>query len=66
MQSINELEAFVSKLSDVEYAEFRDWFWKQDNEKWDDQIEKDVIDNKLANLANEALEDYKKGNFRKL
>jgi hypothetical protein len=66
MQKLEELEKSISKLSDNEYAEFRQWFWEHENERWDAQVEKDIIDNKLANLANEALEDYKKGKFKSL
>jgi hypothetical protein len=66
MQNVGELEISVSKLSDEEYAEFRDWFLNFENERWDKQLEKDIADNKLANLASEALEEYKKGNFKTL
>jgi hypothetical protein len=66
MQKLIELEKSVSKLPDDEYTEFREWFWQHENERWDTQLEKDIADNKLANLANEALEDYKKGNFKNL
>lgn len=66
MQKVSELEIYVSKLSDEEYAEFRDWFWNHENERWDAQLEKDISDNKLTNFANEAIEDYKKGNFKSL
>ncbi len=66
MKNVSELEISVSKLSDEEYAEFRDWFLNFESERWEKQLEKDIADNKLANIANEALEDYKKGNFKSL
>lgn len=65
MQKLNDLEKTVSKLSDDEYAEFRAWFREHENERWDKQIENDIASNKLTNLANEALENYKKGKFKK-
>jgi len=66
MEKLTALEASISKLSETEYAEFREWFLNYENERWDSQLEKDITDNKLANLASEALEDYKKGNFKDL
>lgn len=66
MQKLTELEKTVSKLSDEDYAEFRKWFLEYENERWDEQIEKDIAENKLANLASEALQDYKKGKFKSL
>ena len=66
MQNLSQLETSIERLSDDEYAAFREWFWKQDNERWDTQIEKDINSNKLANLASEALEEYTKGKFKAL
>lgn len=66
MQKLTDLEKTVSKLSDEEYAEFREWFWEHENERWDVQLERDIANKKLANLANEDLEDYKKGKFKSL
>ena len=66
MQKLTDSEKTVSKLSDDEYAEFREWFWEHENERWDVQLERDIANKKLANLANEALEDYKKGKFKSL
>ena len=66
MQKLTDLEKTVSKLSDEEYAEFREWFWEHENERWDVQLERDIDNKKLANFANEDLEDYKKGKFKSL
>ena len=66
MQKLTDLEKTVSKLSDEEYAEFREWFWEHENERWDVQLERVIANKKLANLANEDLEDYKKGKFKSL
>jgi hypothetical protein len=42
------------------------WFWEFENKKWDARIKKDISENKLANMANEALADYNKGKFKTL
>jgi hypothetical protein len=66
MQNLSQLETSIERLSDDEYAELREWFWQQENERWDNQLEKDISADKLANLANEALENYKNGKFKSL
>ncbi len=66
MQKLTEIETSVSKLSDTEYAKFREWFWEHENERWDIQLEKDVTDKKLEGLANKAVIDFKQGKFKQL
>ena len=66
MQSLSELETSVLKLSDVEYAEFRTWFWEHENERWDTQLEKDIKEKKLEDLANKAFEDFKQGKYKQI
>ncbi|MEP7256094.1 MAG: hypothetical protein ABI666_09965 [Ferruginibacter sp.] len=66
MAKLSEIENSVTKLSENEYEKFRAWFWNYENEKWDEKIEKDISANKLSNIANEAIADYKKGNSKML
>lgn len=66
MQKLTELETSVSKLSDIDYAKFRQWFWKHENERWDAQLENDVAEKRLDTLANKAIEDFKQGNYKLL
>ena len=66
MEKLTALETSVSKLSDKDYASFREWFWKQENERWDNKLEKDIADNKLESIAEKAVEDFKQGKFKKL
>ena len=66
MNSLSDIEQSVSQLTKDEFAKFRLWFWEFENKKWDDQIIKDISENKLANMANEALADYNKGKFKTL
>ena len=64
MNNLSDIEQSVSQLPENEFAKFRLWFWEFENKKWDDQIIKDISENKLANMANEALADYNKGKFK--
>ena len=66
MSNLSDIEQSVSKLADEEFARFRQWFLEFENNKWDLQIEQDINENKLSNMANEAVADYKKGKFKSL
>ena len=66
MNSLSDIEQSVSQLPDDDFARFRQWFMEFENKKWDWQIEQDINENKLSNMANEALADYKKGKFKSL
>ena len=66
METLQELENSVAALSTSDYKKFRDWFWKQENQKWDAKIESDIKDNKLEALAGKALQDFKDGRHSNL
>jgi len=66
MQNLNDLESSVLKLSDADYAEFRKWFLDYENERWDIQLEKDIKEKKLEDLANKAIENFKQGKYKKI
>ena len=66
MSNLSEIEQSVSLLPDEDFARFRQWFLEFENNKWDLQIEQDINENKLSNMANEAVADYKKGKFKSL
>ena len=36
------------------------------SKKWDLQAEQDINENKLSDIVNEAVADYKKGKFKSL
>jgi hypothetical protein len=64
--SVEELEKAVAKLPPEQFASFREWFESFVANEWDRQIERDAKIGKLDKLFDEALDDYRKGNFRKL
>ena len=66
MIKAKEVEKVVSKLHPKEFSKFRKWFEKFGAAKWDKQIEDDAKSGKLDKIANKALEDFKKGNFKQL
>ena len=63
---LKELEKAISNLSAEEYKEFREWFETYEAQQWDKQFEEDVEAGKLDAFAQEAIQDYKKGNYSEL
>ena len=66
MANVKELEKAISNLSAEEYKEFREWFETYEAQQWDKQFEEDVEAGKLDAFAQEAIQDYKKGNYSEL
>ena len=56
----------VKGLSEEELRAFRDWFADFDAEIWDRELEMDIKEGKLENLAAKALEDFRKGKCTEL
>jgi hypothetical protein len=63
---VEKVKKTIINLSSIEYIELRDWFIEYDNNEWDKQIEKDIRSGKLNPLAEEALKDYRNGNYDEL
>ena len=66
MNTLEEIEAAVSQLKAEELAIFRTWFAEFDAKAWDVQFEQDVASGRLDKLADEALEDLRKGRCTEL
>lgn len=59
-----EIETAVSQLSPAQLADFRTWFAEFEAQRWDQQLEADVAAGRLDALADEALQDLRKGRTR--
>ena len=66
MSTIEKIEAAILELSSEEFEQLRQWFFDLDYQRWDKKLEEDVEDGKLEALAEEAIAEYKAGNFRAL
>ena len=64
--SVDEIKKVITKLSDKDRAQLRDWWDELDAAAWDRQIERDIKAGKLDRLADEALAEHKAGLSRKL
>jgi hypothetical protein len=64
--SVEELAKAVAELTPDKLTKFRAWFEKFDSDAWDRQIEGVIKAGKWDTLANEAIEEHRKGLTKKL
>jgi hypothetical protein len=64
--SVDEIEKAIPKLSSEERTRLLKLLEEMDAAEWDRQFEEDVKAGKLDKLAEEALEEHKKGLTREL
>ena len=66
MSTVPEIEKAIQQLPPDELAKFRRWFAEFDARLWDEQIDRDAAAGRLDALAEEALDDLRKGNCKEL
>ena len=66
MSNVQEIEEAVQGLEPEDLARFRRWFAEFDAEAWDRQLEEDVAAGRLDKLADDALDDLRKGRCTEL
>ena len=66
MNTVDQIEVAVSKLSSQELSTFRAWFAEFDADAWDKQFEQDVTAGRLDKLADAALRDLREGRYTDL
>ena len=64
--TIEDLEKAVAKLPPDDLARFRAWFEEFDAARFDQKIERDAKTGRLDRLAEEAIDDLRKGRAREL
>ncbi|MFL5092365.1 MAG: hypothetical protein ACJ8D7_18545 [Xanthobacteraceae bacterium] len=64
MSTVEDIERAVSRLTPDELARFRVWFETFEANRFDEKIERDARAGKLDQVAEEALDDYRKGRAR--
>jgi hypothetical protein len=62
--SIEDLEKAIASLPPDQYAQFRAWFEAFEVDRFDRKIERDVQAGKLDRLADQAIDDLRKGRAR--
>jgi hypothetical protein len=66
MSRVIEIEKAIRELPAKDLAELRRWFAEFDADQWDRQIERDAATGRLDRLAEEAIEDVRKGEATEL
>ncbi|MER3435947.1 MAG: hypothetical protein C4288_21875 [Leptolyngbya sp. ERB_1_1] len=66
MSSLEQIEAAILTLPPDEFQRLRQWFSDLDYQRWDEQIEQDIAEDKLDALAEEAIAEFKAGQSRKI
>ncbi len=64
--TIEDHEQAVAKLPPDQFAKFRAWFEQFDAARFDQKIERDAKAGKLERLADQAIDDFRKGDAREL
>jgi hypothetical protein len=64
--TIEDLEKAIAKLPPSDLARFRAWFEEFDAARFDQKIERDAKSGKLDRMADQAIDDLRKGRAREL
>ena len=64
--TVEDIEKAVAKLPPDQFAEFRAWFEEFDAARFDQKIERDGKAGRLDALADQAVEDFRRGRVREL
>jgi len=64
MLTIEQIENAILQLPPNEMGKLLEWFLDLDYQRWDVQLEKDIVKGKLDGLAAEAIADFESGNYR--
>ena len=66
MSTLEQIEAAILTLPLDEFQRLRKWFSDVNYELWDNQLEQDIANGKLDDLAEEAIAEFKAGHCRQI
>lgn len=66
MSTVEQIESAMLNLSPQELSHLVDWVLDLDEQRWDDQIERDIASEKIDFLKQEVLSEIEVGNCRTL
>jgi hypothetical protein len=66
MSTIEQIETAILTLAPNEFQQLRQWFLDVDYQRWDEQLEQDIADGKLEDLAAEAIAEFNAGQCREI
>ena len=66
MLTLEQIESAILQLSPDEYRKLSEWLANLDYQRWDEQLEKDIANGKLEELAKEAIAEFEAGHCRSI
>ncbi len=66
MSRLEILERKIQSLNQEELQEFERWFAEYKADLWDKQIEEDATAGRIDKPADEAIRQFKTGNYKKI
>ena len=66
MTSVDQIEKAILQLAPQDFRQLSAWIAELDQQRWDEQLARDVAAGKLDRLAEEAICDFQAGRFRTL
>ena len=66
MSTLEQIEAAILTLPFHELDQLKQWFADLDYQRWDNQLEQDILAGKLDALAQEAIDEFNLGHCREI
>jgi hypothetical protein len=64
--TIEQIEKAILNLSKTDFTKLRNWLLDLDYQQWDQQLEQDIMDGKLDDIAKEALAEFEAGDYQEI
>jgi hypothetical protein len=66
MNNVEQIECAILSLPPEEFRRLANWLAELDQQRWDEQLERDVAAGRLDALATEAIADFEAGRTREM
>jgi hypothetical protein len=64
--TLEQIEAAILTLPSDDFEKLKEWLFDLDYQRWDEQIEQDIVKGKLDALADEAIAEFESGDCREI
>ncbi|MEC4984899.1 MAG: hypothetical protein SAJ37_04670 [Oscillatoria sp. PMC 1068.18] len=66
MSKLEQIESAILSLPAHEFEKLKQWFFDLDYERWDEQLQQDIADDKLEVFTREAVAEFQAGECREI
>jgi hypothetical protein len=66
ISTLEQIEAAILTLPSDDFKKLKEWLFNLDYQRWDRQLEQDIAEGKLDDLADEAIAEFEAGNCREI